>query len=37
VGGLILKDPLEIAGVNSIEELEALEREYLRRNPAVNT
>jgi bifunctional UDP-N-acetylglucosamine pyrophosphorylase/glucosamine-1-phosphate N-acetyltransferase len=31
VGGLKLNEPLEIAGVNSIAELEALEKEYLRR------
>ena len=32
MGGLILDDPLEIAGVNSIEELKALEIEYAKRN-----
>jgi UDP-N-acetylglucosamine diphosphorylase/glucosamine-1-phosphate N-acetyltransferase len=31
VGGLKLNEPLEIAGVNSIAELEALEKEYLIR------
>jgi len=30
IGGLIIPDPLEIAGINSKEELEALERAYLR-------
>lgn len=32
IGGLVLDDPLEIAGINSQEELAALEREYLSRN-----
>jgi bifunctional UDP-N-acetylglucosamine pyrophosphorylase / glucosamine-1-phosphate N-acetyltransferase len=31
VGGLVLDDPIEIAGINSQEELLALEKEYLRR------
>ncbi len=32
VGGLMVKDPLEIAGVNSVQELKSLEAEYIRRN-----
>jgi len=32
VGRLKVKDPLEIAGVNSLAELETLEREYKKRN-----
>jgi bifunctional N-acetylglucosamine-1-phosphate-uridyltransferase/glucosamine-1-phosphate-acetyltransferase GlmU-like protein len=32
IGGLTLDEPLEIAGVNSVAELKALEEEYLRRN-----
>ena len=33
VGGLISEDHLEIAGVNSKDQLKELEREYLARNP----
>jgi len=32
IGGLVLRDPVEIAGINSQEELAALEKEYLSRN-----
>ena len=32
IGGLVLRDPMEIAGINSKEELTALEQEYLSRN-----
>mgnify|MGYP006295069161 CR=1 FL=1 len=32
VGGLVVEDELEIAGVNSREELQRLESEYLNRN-----
>lgn len=33
VGGYIIEDPLEIAGVNSVEQLKSLEAEFLKRNP----
>jgi len=33
VGAFIVKDPLEITGINSKEQLQALEEEFLRRNP----
>ncbi|NQS97990.1 MAG: NTP transferase domain-containing protein [candidate division Zixibacteria bacterium] len=32
VGGYIVEDPLEIAGVNSIQQLKEMEIEYLKRN-----
>jgi len=32
VGGHIVKDPLEISGVNSIEQLRELEKKFLERN-----
>ena len=37
VGGYIVEDPLEIAGVNSVEQLQELEIEYLKRNPRASS
>jgi len=32
VGGYVVKDPIEISGVNSIDQLRKLEKEFIRRN-----